>query len=257
LGYGVIIGNRLAGETGSAAARRARTAQRAEGLAGPFEARVFVNNNGDSLLYRILKPVNYDPDKKYPLVVCLHGGNGSGTDNLRQIDGSAAAQYLSNDDNRRGYPAFLFVPQCPPGFHFGGVPDYPSIDLLIFETIHQLEKEFSIDTLRRYVLGESMGGIGTWHLIAMRPEMFAAAIPVCGIGNPQFGKKMVDVNVWAFHGRKDRNIPVRGSSDMIAAIKKAGGNPRYTEYPEEGHIIAYLVYDTEGLWDWLFVQKRK
>jgi len=86
--------------------------------------------------------------------------------------------------------------------------------------------------------------------------MFAAAIPISGGGNPALAQNIVDIPVWAFHGRKDRNVPVSGSRDIIQAIKNAGGDPRYTEYPDERHDIWEKVTNTPGLLDWLFAQKR-
>ncbi|HEY9486679.1 MAG TPA: peptidase [Chryseosolibacter sp.] len=233
-----------------------RGPERAEELAKPFEAGRYVNSKGQSLQYRLMKPLDYDSEKKYPLVVCLHGGGGWGTDNVKQVEGSWMAQLLSTNDNRRDYPAFLLVPQCPPGFSWGGVPMHPGVDSLVFEIMSELESEFSIDANRRYVTGESLGGYGTWHFISTRPEMFAAAIPICGIGNPDLAKNVVNVPIWAFHGAKDRNVPVRGSSDMIKAIRDAGGNPKYNEYPDGGHNIIDQVNRTPGLLEWLFTQKR-
>ena len=257
LGYGFILGKKVSAESSGLARWFKKAPQRASALAEPFEGRTYVNDRGDSLLYRLLKPVDYDPAKTYPLVVCLHGGSGWGTDNVRQIDGSPSVQLLSMDENRKKYPAFLLAPQCPPGFSFGGVPKHPGIDSLIFEAMDELEKEFSIDTARRYVIGESLGGYGTWYFIATRPRMFAAAVPVCGVGDPALADRLVNVPLWAFHGRNDRNVPVRGSSDMIAAIRNAGGDPRYTEYADAGHAIAHMAYETPELLPWMFAQQRK
>jgi predicted peptidase len=128
---------------------------------------------------------------------------------------------------------------------------------LVVEAIYALEQQYAIDEKRRYLGGISGGGFGSWYFIGSRPEMFAAAIPICGGGDPSLAPNMVDVAIWAFYGEKDRLAPVRGSRDMIEAIKKAGGNPRYTEYPETGHNIGYLVINTPGLLDWLFAQERE
>lgn len=70
-------------------------------------------------------------------------------------------------------------------------------------------------------------------------------------------QNIVDVPVWAFHGRNDRIVPVSGSREMIEAIKNAGGNPWYTEFPDEGHIISEFFENIPGLLDWIFAQKRK
>ncbi len=102
-----------------------------------------------------------------------------------------------------------------------------------------------------------MGGFGTWHLISSQPEMFAAAIPICGAGNPEFADILTDIPIWAFHGEKDRNVLVKGSRDMINAIRNEGGNPKYTEYPDQAHHISSSVGTTPELLNWLFSQKRE
>jgi hypothetical protein len=230
--------------------------EKTKALARRFEAGAFVGSKGDTLLYRLLAPLDYDPAKKYPLVVCLPYGGQPGTDKIRQLEGAAAAEILSNDANRKKYPAFIFIPNCPPGAGWGGIPGYPAVDSLVYEAISSLDRQYGIDPKRRYVTGISRGGYGAWHFICMHPEMFAAAIPVCGGGNPALAPNIVNVPVWAFHGKKDLNVPVSGSRAMIDAIRQAGGHPKYTEFPDKGHDIWYQVSITPGLWDWLFAQKR-
>lgn len=214
-----------------------------------FEARAFIGIKDDTLDYQLLKPLNFDSQKKYPLVVCLPYGGG--------VEGTPPAQFLLQDSIRIKYPSFLFVPFCPNGAGWGGIPNYPTIDTLVFDALHVLEEQYdAIDTKRLYVAGVSRGGYGAWHFICMRPELFAAAIPVCGGEDPVLAKGIVNVAVWAFHGEDDRNVPVKLTRDMIDSMKQAGGHPRYTEFPDAGHNIWDRVKDTSGLLDWLFAQKR-
>jgi predicted peptidase len=131
-----------------------------------------------------------------------------------------------------------------------------AVDSIVFNAIEALEQEFSIDEDRRYVMGESLGGYGSWHFITMHPKLFAAAVPICGGGDPAAAPAIANVPVWAFHGEQDRSVPVARSREMIEAIRNAGGNPKYTEYPDEGHIISKQVTATPGLLDWVFAQKR-
>jgi hypothetical protein len=219
-------------------------AQQLVGLAGG--AKTFVDSDGDSLHYLLIKPMDYDKQKKYPLVVCLpYGGYEAG-----------AAESLSTDVNRYTYRAFIFVPYCPEGEGWGGIPGYPSLASSVYETISALH-EPGIDIKRRYVTGVSRGGFGTWEFICARPDMFAAAVPVCGRGDPEHASKIVNMPIWAFHGANDKNVPVRGSRDMISAIKKAGRHPLYTEYPYGTHQIWENVSETPKVWKWLFAQKQK
>ena len=245
----------LALKLGTQAYRKSHVSAATRLMAHPFEARTYTNHKGDSLLYRLLIPLDYDSTRQYPLMVCLHGGAGWGDDNLRQMEGSLLAQMLSKPINREKYPAFLLVPQCPYGTSWGGIDRYtPNYDSLVFEVISHLEKEFKIDTTRRYVGGHSLGGYGTWYFVGTRPRMFAAAIPISGEGNPALAPNMVDTDIWAFHGAKDFNVPVSGSRDVIEAIREAGGNPQYTEYPDRAHGIWEEVRASEVL-DWLFAQR--
>ena len=252
----VVLGILIIYQSYSQAYWGKRNFENTKALARLFEARTYVNSKGDKLRYRLLKPLNYDPKKRYPLVVSLPYGGQPGTDTIRQLEGAAAAEILSADSNRKKYPAFILVPNCPAGSGWGGIPKYPSVDTLVYKAITALDTAFSIDAKRRYVTGISRGGYGSWHFICTRPDLFAAAIPVCGGDDPKLASKIINVSVWAFHGAKDHNVPVIGSRGMIEGMKKAGQNPKYTEYPNEGHNIWYQVSITPGLWDWLFAQKK-
>jgi len=199
-----------------------RNFENTKALARLFEARLFVNSKGDTLRYRLLKPLNYDSKKRYPLVVSLPYGGQPGTDTIRQIEGAQAAELLSTDINRKKYPAFIFVPNCPAHSGWGGIPNYPSVDTLVYKAITALDTAFSIDAKRRYVTGVSRGGYGSWHFICTRPDLFAAAIPISGGDDPKLASKIINVSVWAFHGAKDKNVPVSGSRGMVEGMKKAG-----------------------------------
>jgi predicted esterase len=225
-------------------------------LAAPFEAKHFVSDAGDTMRYRLMMPLDYDSAKKYPIVVCLHGSSGSGNDNIKQIATCLPASWLSREENRKKYPAFLFVPQCPERMTWGGFNDSPSVETLVIESLLALEKVLPIDTTRRYVAGNSMGGYGAWRLAATHPEMFAAAIPICGAGDPRLAQQLTNVPIWAFHGENDMNVPVSGSRDIIDAIEKAGGKPTYTEFPGKAHDISREVISTPGLLEWLFAQSK-
>lgn len=225
-------------------------------LAQIFEARTFTSPRGDTLSYRLLKPLDYDSTQTYPLVISLHGGAGCGSDNIRQL-ANWEVQQLAEPGARNKYPAFVVVPQCPLGSSWGGLPNVVARDTIVFELMYALEHEFAIDANRRYVAGGSLGGYGTWHFIGTHPGVFAAALPFCGGGNPDLATKMVDVAIWAFHGKKDRNVPVEGSRNVVRAIQKAGGHPRYTEFEDIGHDLRPGLAATPELFDWLFAQKRQ
>ena len=101
-----------------------------------------------------------------------------------------------------------------------------------------------------------MGGFGTWSLAAAHPEKFAAIVPICGGGIPADAKKLAALPIWVFHGAKDPTVPVQRSREMVEAIKAAGGNIKYTEYPEAKHDSWTETYANPELYKWLLAQKR-
>lgn len=127
---------------------------------------------------------------------------------------------------------------------------------LVLDLIKELESSYSIDINRRYVLGQSMGGFGTFAILTMQPNMFAAAVPVCGGGDESKAAQIAHIPIWAFHGELDQAVRVERSRNMIAALTKAGGKPKYTEYKGEGHTIWTSVVMEPDLLGWMFSQKR-
>lgn len=256
LAVGGFVGTSMFSEKPLSGPREAAANSRDKAYAKRFEARTFISANGDTLLYRLMKPINCDSSRAYPLVLCLHGGAGWGTDNIKQVFGSLPAVMLSNYQVREKYPAFLVVPQISSGFSYGGVANLKVADEPVMALLTKLEAEFNIDKRRLYISGNSLGGYGTWYFIGKHPKVFAAAIPISGEGDPALAAQMADVPVWAFHGAKDINVSVEGSRRMVAALRKAGAAPKYDEYPDADHHIWNRVVNTPGLLDWLFAQRR-
>ena len=238
----------------------------AEDVSQAFVAKEFKPQaDGPSLQYRILSPANYDANQKYPVVLFLHGAGERGDDNLAQLKHGMSE--FAKEETRKKFPAFVIAPQCPKNRKWVEVdwsaaehssPENPSEPLgLTLKLLDQMQKDFSIDANRIYVTGLSMGGYGTWDALERRPEFFAAGIPICGGGDLAGAKVMKDVPIWCFHGDNDGAVPVKRSRDMIAAIKAAGGDPKYTEYPGVGHDSWTATYKNPEVIAWLFAQKRK
>ena len=117
--------------------------------------------------------------------------------------------------------------------------------------------ELPVDPQRVYLTGMSMGGYGTWDLVARRPDLFAAAVVVCGGADESTAVKIKHIPVWVFHGAKDTAVKPARSRRMVAALEKAGGKPRYTEYAEVGHHSWENAYGDAELFQWLFAQRRR
>ena len=223
-----------------------------------FVAREYSGSFHRNMPYRLFIPYDYDQSRKYPLVLWLHGAGGEGDDNLAQIsdDQMLGTRVWTTDENQAKYPAFVLAPQSPTSWTADGVDGLSDEMKMVLGIIESLEMEFNIDTQRLYVTGQSNGGYGTWNLITRQPNMFAAAIPVCGGGNPRRASTIAKIPIWAFHGTKDTTVPVTESRNMIEAIKKAKGTPRYTEYPSVAHDVWKRVYTDPELPEWLFSQHR-
>jgi predicted peptidase len=229
-----------------------------------FESRMFSDGQGGTLNYRLLKPKNYDAAKKYPLVLFLHGAGERGDNNLQQL--KHGTKLFASDEMMEKYPAFVLAPQCPANQKWSDVdwhalncpmPEKASPPMaLAIGAVDAMQKEFSIDADRVYITGLSMGGYGTWDAICRYPGKFAAAAPCCGGGYETKASLIAKLPIWVFHGEKDPTVPVVRSRNMIAALKEAGGDPKYTEYPGVGHNSWDKAYAETALYDWLFAQKR-
>ena len=127
---------------------------------------------------------------------------------------------------------------------------------LALEVIDAVRHDFAIDDDRIYVTGQSMGGAGTWNMIASRAGFFAAAVPCCGATSKDDGTGSIATPLWNFHGDSDQTVPVALSRDRIAARRKAGGRPLSTEYAGVDHNVWQWAYTEPALVSWIFSQRR-
>ena len=218
--------------------------------------------NGKKLKYRFYMPPNSDNKRKYPLVVHFHGAGSRSDNNTSQL---YLARKVTSKVNIEKYPCFVFAPQCPAGKKWVDVdwtalshkmPVKPAAQMAIaMAAIDEIIKKYPVDTKRIYVYGQSMGGFATWDIICRRPDMFAAAVPVCGGADETKAVKIAHVPVWIFHGALDSTVKVERSKTMFAVLKKAGGNPKYTEYPKVKHNAWSYSYSPK-LFEWMFSQKN-
>lgn len=231
-----------------------------------FDAKTYINDQNDTLLYRMLEPEKIGFLKKYPLVIFLHGAGERGNDNERQLIWGAGA--FIKEENREEYPCFVIAPQCPEGKRWVDVnwdlmehimPEEPSENMaLVMELIDRVAAEYPVNKRRIYVTGLSMGGYGTWDLISRCPDKFAAAAPICGGGDEQQASKLVNMPIWVFHGADDTTVPPERSRNMVNAIKEAGGTKiKFTEYPGVGHGSWKPAYADPELMAWMFKQKKR
>lgn len=194
--------------------------------------------------YLLSLPADYGTSRKsWPLVLFLHGAGESGSD-LNKVKAHGPPKLVETSGP---FPFILVSPQCPGR---GWNPDV--LNALLDSVI----KQYRVDKNRVYLTGLSMGGFGTWSLAAAHPERFAAIAPICGGGNPADAPKMVAIPTWVFHGAKDPTVPLKRSEEMVEALKAAGGNPKFTVYPDAGHDSWTATYNNPEFYQWLLAQKR-
>ncbi|HEY4197631.1 MAG TPA: prolyl oligopeptidase family serine peptidase [Mucilaginibacter sp.] len=219
----------------------------------------------DSLPYRLLYPLHYNKHNRYPIVLFLHGAGQRGTDNEAQLTG--VPKTLTDSAGREKYPCFILVPQCARQDVWVKFPHFPeSLQTTALPTpsaratlaeLDLLIKQLPIDKKRIYITGYSMGGEGTFDFLTRRPDLFAAAIPICSVSDTSKANLIYQIPIWAFHGDQDDVNNVKYSRLMIDALKKYKGTPIYTEYPGIKHNSWTKAYNEPGLFDWLFSQKRR
>ncbi len=231
--------------------------KRSEGLQNKFEAR---EHKSDWVMpYRLFHP---ETTRKAPLVLYLHGSGGLGDDNLKQLslgNRFGTRVWLLPENQKR------VAPQTDRGWIRYDFSQQPAKELpgfgdgarLALEIVEGLRGEFHIDERRIYIAGNSMGGAGVWNVLANRPNFFAAAVICCGGESPDDGAGSAATPLWDFHGDADEVVPVFSSRDRIAARRRVGGHPIYTEYAGVDHDGANRLAFTEPeLPKWVFFQRR-
>lgn len=230
-----------------------------------FTKYVYRDRAGKALPYRLLLPDHYDKTRHYPMIIFLHGLSQRGDDNVKQLDDIAPV--VGNWWFRRKYPCFVLVPQCPDNqrwisaqhsadTYVSDPQPMPAVSLTL-GAIERVCRTYPVDRKRIYATGISIGGSGVWDMLQRRPELFAAAVPICAQVDPAIAPRIKGIPVWIFHGAQDTYIDVQEVRGMIRGLRRAGGQPRYTEYADDDHMIWERVYAEERLFPWLFKQSRK
>ena len=215
--------------------------------------------------YRIMKPIQFDKSKRYPLILSLHGGGGRGSDNQKQL--KKWNQQLAESERRTRFPCYVLAPQAK--------ELWDASDLKNIKTV--IKNLPSVDMNRIYVLGHSMGGHGTYIFIQLDPDYFAAAAPSAGSGLKQTENfiepaKIKDLPIWAFHGDKDGVCPIEKDQMVFDAMRSNGGNMKFTIWKGDSHAVSgkFIVGGENGVttfssdrcdtepdfMTWLFKQKR-
>ena len=226
-----------------------------------FEAHLHINGN-DTLPFRLYRSEKADTTTSaLPLVVFLHGAGERGNDNVAQL--THCVRFFLEDTITNTYPFLLIAPQCPEGKRWvntdWSLPEHqmesePTTEMhSVFTLIDDLIENGSVDSTHVYICGLSMGGFGVWDALQRQPKRFAAAIAICGGGDPAYAVGMKDSPVMIFHGLQDGVVMPARSQQMYEALTKAGNhNVILITYPEMGHGCWNQAFSTPGIFKWLF-----
>ena len=210
---GIIFGLAVLAQSGRAAA----------GDGGNQTTHELKRNIQVTMKYLLYLPKDYEQKSSWPLMLFLHGSGERG-DNLDLVKQHGPPKLI---EAGKQFPFIVVSPQCPN--HHSWEP------FELAALLDEIGEKYKVDQDRIYVTGLSMGGFGTWALAGYQPNRFAALVPICGGGDPARVKRIAHIPVWAFHGGKDPAVPLALAQKMVDALKKCGGNVKFTVYPEAGH----------------------
>lgn len=193
------------------------------------------------------KDVADSAEKKFPLLLFLHGGGESG-DSLVKVRRNGPPKLIARG---KKFPFLILAPQNP---HKKKWWDTKAVKQLL-DTIVANNR---VDKNRIYLTGLSRGGGAAWEMAVQYPETYAAMAVVCGM-TPVPYASWIDKNmpIWVFHGTEDQSIPISESEEMVKKLREMGYDVRFTKYKGVGHDSWIQAYDTETLYDWFVKQKRK
>ncbi len=200
-----------------------------------------------SLKYLLYLPKEYgkEADKKWPVLVFLHGSGERGSD-LEKVKTHGPPKLIAAG---KEMPFIVVSPQAPLN---GRGWETDTLNGMLDEVM----TKYSADPERVYLTGLSMGGGGTWQWATTSPERFAAIAPICGFGSPFSTRRLKNVPAWVFHGGKDPTVPVNEANMMVDAMKANGGDVKLTIYPDAGHDSWTETYNNPELYTWFLSHTR-
>jgi predicted esterase len=210
----------------------------------------FTNASGQRLPYWCLVPTNYVPTRRYPLICTFHGG---GPDETSFPSVFAPVPVFASYKQQATDPAIVVFPTRRAGHSVWTDQYLPQV----FDLLDWLITQFNIDTNRIYVGGVSDGVHAAWDSLGMRPDFFAAAFLSVGSPGSKPASVIRQVPAWVACAADDAIAGVTSSRNLVGALRRAGGNPIYTEYNSGGHLGGALMsLSTPAMVDWTLAQRR-
>ena len=197
--------------------------------------------------YVMCFPDDYSPDKKYPLLIYLHGAGSRGGD--ISIVSDAVTGPIGEINRGHKLPFIIAAPQCNAKMWF-------EISETVLGFIDMVAARPDVDRTRVYLSGTSMGGYACWYFAMFRADLFAAILPVCGGGLPAFASYLKGLPVWAHHGALDNVVAVNESLAMVRQLRRLGSEVRLTIYPDREHDSWVPAFADPEVYTWLLTHRR-
>jgi predicted peptidase len=185
-------------------------------------------------------PTSYNGSRAYPLIIALHGLGGTEDAFFENYD--KAFPPLAEQHGYIVAGVLGYRVDGSYGWGLGSPPADPNArrtqDLSEQDVMRVLDlarKNYKIDPNRIYLMGHSMGGIGTWKLAPKYPDLWAAIAPFSGSGAPATLERIKSVPEFVVHGDNDPTVNVQGSRTMVAKMKELGIEVKYVEVPGGNH----------------------
>lgn len=210
--------------------------------------------------YGLYLPKNYNPKKKYPLVVMLHGAGSNHRLALHRVFGKSNAEGESDVEASRYFPEWKDVNYIVISAYARGTMGYQGVaEKDVMDMLADAKKRFSVDENRTYLTGLSMGGGGTMWIGLSYPDIWAAIAPVCPAppgGTLEMVPNAANYPVYFFQGDQDPAVKVDSTRKWVQRFKDAGAQVEYTEYPGVKHNSWENAYKDEFIFDWFSKFKR-
>jgi poly(3-hydroxybutyrate) depolymerase len=203
---------------------------------GDFKRHYRLDAANEIIPYRMYVPTGYNGTKAYPVIVALHGLGGtedSFFDNYNRTLPPLAEQH--------GYILVTPLGYRVDGSYGWGLGTPPADAAVrrtqdlseqdVMQVLQRVRKQYKIDDSRIYLMGHSMGAIGSWKIAPKFPDIWAALGPIAGSGAPATLEKIRHIPQIVVHGDADPTVPVTGSRNMVAKLKELGIEHKYIEVP--------------------------
>ncbi|MEO7360013.1 MAG: PHB depolymerase family esterase, partial [Gemmatimonadaceae bacterium] len=210
------------------------------GRTGDFKRHYALAGANEILPYHLYVPTNYTATAGAPLIIALHG-LGATEDSFFDSYGKALPQLAEQG----GYILAGALGYRVDGGYGWGVGTPPSdtaarrsselSELDVMQVLEQVRKQYNIDPKRIYLMGHSLGAIGTWKIAAKYPDVWAALGLFAGQGQPTSAGQLKNIPEFVVHGDADPTVNVRGSRTMVAALKALNTEVVYIEVPGGNH----------------------